>query len=1288
VRRGLILAVLGALSVSHAFAQYGNPFVTHYLPNTYGGSAQVFSITQDRRGVLYFGLGSGLLEYDGTSFRPIKMPGNTIVRALAVDPSGRVYAGSVGDFGYLGPDKSGQMQFISLLQFVPKEERGFQDVYGARWTPDGLYIQAPERLILLTPEEAPTAEQAPRKWRTKVWRPQTRFGPPSFVAGTLYVPQAQIGLMRLKGNSFELAPGGEQFATSRGLHLIAFPGAPGSGAESRMLAAVRGRGLLLMDNKGVRPFESEATDLIQRLGVSGMITLKDGTLGLSIATGGFLNLDREGRIISYLDRASGGLPVDGGLTVFSDRDGLVWVGMQKGVCKVETPSPLTRLGEAAGLTGFINDMVRFRGTLYAGTMEGIFFLDSRKGKFHKVTGLPASLQAGTFSLLAVGDQLFAAVSASGIYRVQGDSVRLVMENPAGVASTYVLYRSKYDPSRIYAGHDSGLSAYHLSPGGQLAFEGRIANSPAIRSIAESGPGIVWLGLESSGVMRVELKGDSIRDAVTRHFGTADGLAGDGGASVHRALGKLLFAVRGGVHEFDERSGRFVPSPQFQVVDFGGNPEEYGIVEDSRGNVVINLGQETAILRKQPDGNFLVDKTSLRRIANLDVTKTYGDETGVIWFGEADGMVRYDPRVSPNSEADYPALIRRVTAGEKTLLYGGAGAGAIQAASPLRYSSNAVRFEYSISSYHDLSANQYQTRLEGFDHDWSAWTDETRRDYTNLPPGDFRFHVRGRNLFQHESSEAVYFFTVLPPWYRTWWAIGLYALILLAIGFAADRFQRRRVIQRERERSRIREAELRAEAAAAQAQALRSENDRKRNVELLSDIGKELTSSLDLDTIFYRLYEHVNQLMDASVFGVGLYDAEKQRIDIRLALEKGKRYAPYSRDARNKNQFPVWCIENRQPVFINDVQAEYSKYISEYKDQGKQLEDGTISQSPISLLYLPLVVKERVLGVITVQSFEKNAYTAYHLDLLENLAAYTSIALDNADAYRRLNTTLEDLQATLERLKSAQEQLVVQEKLASLGALTAGIAHEIKNPLNFVNNFAELSVELNEELCEELEKYRAAIGESGYESIHALLEDLEKNARKINEHGKRADSIVRSMLLHSRGQRGERQLTDINSMLDEYVNLSYHGMRAQDSRFNISIEKAFAQDLGKIEVVPQDLSRVFLNILNNACYAVNEKSKKNGTTAYSPTLRVSTVDLGDRIEVRIRDNGLGIPPEVRDQIFNPFFTTKPTGQGTGLGLSISHDIVVLEHGGQLEVETEAGQFTEFVVRLPRAWRPAV
>ncbi|MGK7875892.1 MAG: ATP-binding protein [Xenococcaceae cyanobacterium] len=303
-------------------------------------------------------------------------------------------------------------------------------------------------------------------------------------------------------------------------------------------------------------------------------------------------------------------------------------------------------------------------------------------------------------------------------------------------------------------------------------------------------------------------------------------------------------------------------------------------------------------------------------------------------------------------------------------------------------------------------------------------------------------------------------------------------------------------------------------------------------------------------------------------------------------------------------------------------------------------------------------------------------------------AKDKLAEYNRTLEEKVSERTQELSQTLQKLKDTQAQIIAQEKLASLGALTAGIAHEIKNPLNFVNNFAELSAELTEELLQEIETQKDRLDSENREYIEEILNDLNQNAKKIKEHGKRADKIVHGMLMHSRGQPGERQLRDINVLLAESINLAYHGIRAQDPSFNITIETNYDDSLEKLNVVSQDISRVFLNVINNACYAAHEKKMRsqgmpgNEGEEFAPTLSVSTKDLGERVEIRIRDNGKGIPQEVRDKIFHPFFTTKPTGKGTGLGLSISHDIVVQEHQGELRVETEVDSYTEFIIILPK------
>jgi signal transduction histidine kinase len=268
-----------------------------------------------------------------------------------------------------------------------------------------------------------------------------------------------------------------------------------------------------------------------------------------------------------------------------------------------------------------------------------------------------------------------------------------------------------------------------------------------------------------------------------------------------------------------------------------------------------------------------------------------------------------------------------------------------------------------------------------------------------------------------------------------------------------------------------------------------------------------------------------------------------------------------------------------------------------------------------------------------------------------------------------------IEAAYRELKAAQANLIQAEKMASLGQLTAGIAHEIKNPLNFVNNFAELSGDLLEELHD-------AVATNQQAEIDELTATLKGNLTKIVEHGKRADGIVRSMLEHSRGSSGERRSVDLNTLVDEALNLAYHGARAQDQSFNITLRRDFDEGVTPITLVPQDVTRVLLNLFSNGFYAARRRQSMETTPVFEPTLRVATRDLGDAVEIRVRDNGIGIPEEVRDKLFQPFFTTKPTGEGTGLGLSISYDIVTQQHGGSITVESKVGEYSEFTIRLPR------
>jgi two-component system, NtrC family, sensor kinase len=440
---------------------------------------------------------------------------------------------------------------------------------------------------------------------------------------------------------------------------------------------------------------------------------------------------------------------------------------------------------------------------------------------------------------------------------------------------------------------------------------------------------------------------------------------------------------------------------------------------------------------------------------------------------------------------------------------------------------------------------------------------------------------------------------------------------------------------------------------------------------LGEVSQAVNSTVDLETVLNTIVAKAAQLSGTEAGAIYVFDDTAQEFHLRatygmdnaIIAEIKDRHIHIGETAISE------AVEQRIPIQIPDVQD----------DPNSSVLDIIVRAGFRALLIVPLLGADRTVGALVVRRKQPGEFPKHTVDLLQTFAAQSVLAIQNARLFENVEARTRELAKSLEELSTAQDRLVQTQKLASLGQLTAGIAHEIKNPLNFINNFSALSAELVDELDDALKP--VAVDDKKREELDELTHLLKGNLEKVVQHGQRADSIVKNMLLHSREGAGERRAVDLNAVVEDSLNLAYHGARAENQEFKIRLERSFDPAAGQVDLFQQEITRVLLNLISNGFYAAM-KRKPEMKDGYEPTLSVATRDLGDRVEIKIRDNGSGIPPEVKEKIFNPFFTTKPPGQGTGLGLSLSHDIIVKQHAGSIEVDTLPGYFTEFRVILPR------
>ena len=629
----------------------GGLLIRHYPPEVYDGGGQNWVTLQDARGVIYVGSTNALLEYDGVTWRRIQTPTKTTIRSLAADASGRIYVGAVGDLGYIEPDDTGDMRFVSLVDKLPEDVRVFEDVWRTFVAPEGVYFQTQTGLF---------------RWANgtmKVWKPTGRiFNRAQFVNNTIYMGETGGVLMALRGDTFEPVPGAERMGEEPYPAIIRFD-------DTHLLMGTRRDGVFLYDGSALRPFTTDVDAVIRANNLYRMFDLPNGTLAFATTSAGMVIVDRQGRLLEQIDQRDG-LSSPSVYNLMPDREGGLWLSLAVGLAKVEAQSPFSLFGPEDGLRAAASDMIRHDGRLYIAHGQGVQYLSPKAGgppDLLTVTGI--ANQCWAFREFVDPDgkappQLLLTAS-DGLYQITGTVARPIVESLNRGFGTFVVATSKVDPHRIWVGLADGLASL-VWAGGRWVNEGRVpAISEQVRSLHQDDDGTLWVGTQSSGLLM--LRGaDVARGAGPRpssptieRYGANEGLA-PGGATVLTIGGKPYVSVLGKTVVFDAASKRFVPDTTFDVVERNPDSGFINFTEGPDGRIYVGSGRESAVLTRQPDGTYSTDRQLFSRFSSDPTGAFYAERNGVLWFSSAGRLARFDTTKFERSSPPFAALVRRVT----------------------------------------------------------------------------------------------------------------------------------------------------------------------------------------------------------------------------------------------------------------------------------------------------------------------------------------------------------------------------------------------------------------------------------------------------------------------------------------------------------------------------------------------------------------------------------------------------------------------------------------------------
>ena len=818
----------------------GSPFIRNYTPEEYKNSPQNWAITQDKRGVMYFGNSHGVIEFDGKNWELIEVSNNSVVRSLSINKNGTIFVGALNEFGYLASDPSGKLIYISLRNMLNEQDKNFNDIWKIYSTTHGIYFLSAKKIF--------------RYYNDSINILPSEYSSNNgyLVNDELFVVKRDSGMYIVKGNVFKLLPFTEEFTSGFGrIAILPY-------TDKKILIGTQYKGFYIYDfgeissidgeynnvlSSVLKKFNTEIDEYINHHDLYGAVTINNNRYAFATLSGGIIIMDKNGKLIRVINK-NRGLQNNSINNLFVDRNQNLWAASDNGISEIEISSPISKFDKSNGLEDLVLSVIMYNGKIYANTLNGIFYLpdykmniidDKYNFKHISNTRLDCWDFISVKNTKRKYDFLLASVS-QGFVQIHDTLAEELYQKE----KIYSFYQSKKFPDHIFLGLANGFAYLEIMPA--IGNQSRDVNnnkttspfsknnaklkfiyhekfnhiSDLINNIVSDDKGDLWLSAIYNGIIHIEFPGQDISDFHITRYDTSDGLPKLDYNYVYYINNNIVVATQKGIYKAILSSGtdsndtiiKFVPETTFGKIF---NEYPVGVTQiytDTDDKILVFSDIGIGKLTKGRNEAYKLDPVPFKKISTGSTYKIFPGQNGLIWISTIDGLLLYDPKIKKNYDTQFHSLIRKVTLGKDSVIFYGTnyndslinGSYYISASLKqprqliplLKYENNSMTFEFSTTFYEKGSANRFKYILQGFDKDWSNWTDETKKEYTNLPEGTYYFKVIAKNVFEYESTEATYKFTILPPWYRTIIAYITYVLMFIVIFIIGVKLNTRRL----------------------------------------------------------------------------------------------------------------------------------------------------------------------------------------------------------------------------------------------------------------------------------------------------------------------------------------------------------------------------------------------------------------------------------------------------------------------------------------------------------------